>query len=504
MPRSGLGRGVLGASMALYLLSAAPTLLWGDDAELQRIAITGESRAVGQSSAASHLLWQTVAGAFVRATAWLPVDAAGRVTLVSAIAGAIALLPFAAVTTSLGQRAGLGPWAVGVASAVGTAAFGFGHTFWLLSARPDAYTVQVLLLATALWGTVRSGVAVRPWLGLAVAALAVGAALTNHVIILASVPGLALLGTARLRLTTRQVVVVTVSGVAVVVAGVGLGQWLGFPVWALVSAVASYRAYIPSLRDAGLVLGYLLYQFPVALVLTVWAWVPLHRLGGRSAAGIAAMYLGVVGLMLFRYHPDMYVRDQYIFYLPSYLPVAICIGLGAGWLVDHPSPWLRMRGRVLAATLLAMACAPVVVYPLAASIAGPVATRLAPARTLPGRDPVWYYLWPPKTGYTGARDYVTAVFATLPPGAVVVADWLPYQTLRYVQAVEGGRPDVRLEMINAGDGRQVAFLKAQPAGTPLFLADVSPPPYYEIDEIRACFDVLAVGVVYRLDRKAGC
>ena len=76
--------------------------------------------------------------------------------------------------------------------------------------------------------------------------------------------------------------------------------------------------------------------------------------------------------------------------------------------------------------------------------------------------------------------------------------------MRYVQAVEGGRPDVRLEMINAGDGRQLTFLRAQSAATPLFLADISPPPYYEIDDIRECFDIEVVGVVYRLRRKAGC
>ena len=159
---------------------------------------------------------------------------------------------------------------------------------------------------------------------------------------------------------------------------------------------------------------------------------------------------------------------------------------------------------LLSAALVVIACAPVVVYPLMATVAGPIATRLAPSRVLPGRDPVWYYLWPPKTGYTGARDYVTAAFAALPGGAVVVADWLPYQPMRYVQAVEGGRPDVRLEMINAGDGRQIAFLKAQPLNTPLFIADDSPFPYYEIEDIRQCFDVNRVGVIYRLDRTSAC
>jgi hypothetical protein len=491
-------------AVGFYATSAAPSLLWGDDAELQRIAITGETRAVGQSSAASHMLWQVIASAFVRWTTWLPIDAAGRVTLVSALAAALTIIPLASVIRDLAERSGLGPRGRDAGTIVGAVAFGLGHTFWLLSARPDAYTVQTMLLAVALWGTVRAGGTTQLWTGLAVSAAASVAALTNHVIILASVPGLALLGVARVRPTARQVALTAVGGAATLVGVLAVAQWAGFPAWALVLAVASYRPYVPMMRDAVLVVGYLAYQFPVTIALIACAWVPLRRLGLVVATGLGVMYLGVVGLMLFRYHPEMYVRDQYIFYLPSYVPVAVVIGIGAGWVVENPPRWVRVRGRWLALSLVAMACAPVVVYPLAAAVAGPIATRLAPARALPGRDPVWYYLWPPKTGYTGARDYVTAAFGALPRGAVVVADWLPYQPMRYVQAVEGGRPDVRLEMINAGDGRQLTFLKAQSPGTPLFLADVSPPPYYEIDDIRACFDVEAVGVVYRLQRRVEC
>ncbi|HEV2123773.1 MAG TPA: hypothetical protein VGW38_13500, partial [Chloroflexota bacterium] len=46
---------------ALYITSLAPSVLWGDDAELQRIVVTGEARAIGQSSRASHLLWLAIA-----------------------------------------------------------------------------------------------------------------------------------------------------------------------------------------------------------------------------------------------------------------------------------------------------------------------------------------------------------------------------------------------------------------------------------------------------------
>ncbi|MBU6152359.1 MAG: DUF2723 domain-containing protein, partial [Chloroflexi bacterium] len=148
--------GFLAALPVISLASAAPSLLWGDDAELQRIAVTGEARAIGQSSAASHLLWQIVASAFVRWTAWLPLDEAGRVTLVSAIAASLVIIPLALAIRDISGQVGLGPRAAAVGSVVGAFAFGLSHTFWLLASRPDAYTIQVLLLAMALWGAVRT------------------------------------------------------------------------------------------------------------------------------------------------------------------------------------------------------------------------------------------------------------------------------------------------------------------------------------------------------------
>jgi len=296
-----------------------------------------------------------------------------------------------------------------------------------------------------------------------------------------------------------------VGGSALLVIGV-FASMAGFPIWALVRAIVSYRPYLPSFRDIALVPVYLVYQFPVALFLVFWAGRPLVRCGIATVLGIALTYSGVVGLMLFRFHPEMYVRDQFLFYLPSYVPVAIMIGLGAGELSNRPAVMARLngwRGPVLLGSIL---LAPLAVYPVATLVAGGVATRLAPSRVLPGRDPVSYYLWPPKTGYTGAREYADAAFGALPVGAVVIADWLPYQVLRYAQVVERARPDLRLEMINAGDDRQVRFLREQPEGTPLYLADASPLPYYEMDGIRACHEVVKTGVVYRLDRrpKAGC
>jgi hypothetical protein len=83
----------------------------------------------------------------------------------------------------------------------------------------------------------------------------------------------------------------------------------------------------------------------------------------------------------------------------------------------------------------------------------------------------------------------------------VVADWLPYQTLRYLQAVEGARQDVLLEQINAGAGAhlpQLRFLVEHQDTRPLYLPDATSYPYYEIPEIEACFTLTKLQYVYRL------
>ncbi|MGI8422677.1 MAG: protein O-mannosyl-transferase family [Chloroflexota bacterium] len=494
---------VLLGGLVLYCVTVAPTVLWGDDAELQRIVVTGEQRTIGQSGEASHVLWLWVTRAFVSVTGWLPLDAAGRTNLVSALAGAAAL-PFvygaaAELARVLGPaepvaRRGAGHRTAGVAAA---GAFAMSHTFWLLAVRPDVYTLQTALLASATWALVRWRRTGGLWL-LALASLVVAAALLNHVMILASGVGLAAIAlsaqAARRRTLLMPAAVIGVVGLAVL----GIAATRGVPVISIIEAAASYRPQLPSLRDAILLGGYLIYQFPLSLPFALVGVVTLWRRDRPLTVAIALLYGANVLLMLLRHHPAMYVRDQYIFFLPTYVPVALLIGVGAAVAV----------GRIKHVFVVLLIAAPLVVYPIASATAGAIAARLAPARQLPGRDPVGYYLLPPKVGYAGARRFADAAFAALEPEAVVVSDWLPYQTLRYVQQVEGVRPDVRLEMINAGGDAQLSFLLTQQqrrsVPPPLYLADDSPAPYYEMEGIRRCFTVSPHGPLFRLAYRGGC
>lgn len=548
------------AGLALYVATLAPTLLWGDDAELQRIVQTGEPRTLGQSSAASHLLWLAIARLFVRATGWLPLDAAGRADLVSALFAAMAVAGICAAAAELASSIETNPILAGCAAAV---ALGLSHTFWLLAVRPDVYTLELALITFALWGVLRWRRRGQPHY-LVATALAVAGALLNHVVVLASVPGLALLVWAVPAVTRRRLLSAVMPAGAVLILGIGLAGLHGVPVEDLVRAALSYRPSLPLARDALLVPAYLLYQFPLSLPLAGWGTLLLWRRDRGALWGAAALYAGNALLMLLRYHPAMYVRDQYIFYLPSYVPVALLVGLGAAGVLERhlsvrpaeagardpaqkglappeyrpgaQSTWvldgsgssarhsaridllkrrlaslleilgnapIRQRRNTMIGLILLVLLAPLFVYPLAATTAGAVAARLAPARRLPGRDPIVFYLLPPKASYFGARRYATQAMQTFAPGAAVVADWLLYQPLRYLQQVEGVRPDVELAMINADGGAQLHYLLAQPPGRPLYLADDSPLPYYELDDISRCFQLSPEGPIYRLQSRPG-
>ena len=524
-------------ALVLYSTTLAPTVLWGDDAELQRIVVTGEQRTIGQSSPASHLLWLTLASWFVRVS-MVPDDIAGRVNFVSALCAAMTVLfVYLAVAeiarqTSSRQRqsstqadalARIRPTWPAVAGIAAAAALALSHTFWLLAVRPNVYTLQTALIAAALWIVLRwRAPPHRPWLPVAAAGL-LGLALFNHALVLASVPGFVWLVLVVPRSARRQLVVAVLLTAALVLVALAGAALRGLPVMDLLGAMANYRAQIPLLRDALLLPVYLAYQFPLSLPLALigagWLW---HR-DRAVLIGLLGLYLGNALLMLTRHHPGMYVRDQFLFYLASYLPVALLIGIGAAVIaamatsrqaktaqshVGHqaarsrPGTWQQRPWRIAAALgVAALIAAPVVIYPLVARFAGEVSLRLAPARHLPGRDPVSFYLLPWKTGYHGAREFGRVALTGLPRDAVVVADWLPFHTLRYLQVIDGLRTDVTIAQLNAGEGVQLRYLLDQERGRPLYLADDSPFPYYERAAIERCFRIEPDGVLYRLERR---
>jgi hypothetical protein len=231
---------------------------------------------------------------------------------------------------------------------------------------------------------------------------------------------------------------------------------------------------------------YTLYQFPLGVAAAAWGAAWLWRERRPEAVFLVLTFAGAAG-----FAASFHVRDQYVFYLPAYLVVAVWVGAGLAALFRR-STSLQVSSLATVGTLLL----PVVIYGLAPVLLERLDPRRLPVRELPGRG-AEFFLWPPKTGYMGARQYAEGAFRAMPQGSAILADWTPAQTLLYMQEAEGLRRDILVKQLGAGWSQQSPFLLAEAGRRPVFLADVDP-RLYDLEEIGRRFRTLPEGPVYRL------
>ena len=461
-------------AFVLYLVTLAPTVLWGDDAELQRLAFTGG----GEVGARAHPLWVAIGRQFVH----LPFgDVAWRANLLSAVSAAIAVgFVFAAGWTLTRSLAG---------ASLGAAALAVSHTFWLHAVRAEVYALYAAFLSAVLFLLLLWRASGRDALLFAAAFLA-GLALLAHPLILTALPGIALFVAATPQARAARAYLSAVAGFAtgalpyVLWQGSGGAAALGTSGLGVLSSISLLRP-----RDFALWAGFLAYQFWFAVPLGLLGLVQLWRRDRDAALFLTLVFLGDVAFTL-----AFTVPDQYVFYLPSYVVFALWIGVGLAGLARQLARPASLRA--LAALVV---LAPPFVYRMTPAVLNSAGIQLLSVRRLPNRDNNTFFLYPPKNGYYGAREFGETAMRDLPANAAVLADWLPLQTLRYLQVVEGQRPDVDLAEIYAGRGEQVQWLLAQSQARPVFIAGTG--RYYDLAEIERYFRVEPFGPIYRLEQR---
>ncbi|HXI02241.1 MAG TPA: DUF2723 domain-containing protein, partial [Candidatus Saccharimonadales bacterium] len=293
--RDAIGIGV--AALAFYLLTLAPSVLWGDDAELQRLAATSGRINPGRG----HLLWLAVA----RVVQLLPWgNPAWKANAVSALFGALTVGLILAATRRLTENR--------LAAIVAALSLAVSHLFWLHSVRAEVYTLHTAVVATIIWLAVlwtrNPGSGRLAFL----LGLVPGLGAINHVLVATLLPAIAwLLRPRRGRVTWRPVA--TAAG----------GLALGLIPWILLQARAAigdpfrrpFESFAPlSVTGGEIVKGLLciLYQFPLTLPFAV-AGVAALALGRNPMAGFLA--LGIADAAGFA--ASFHVADQIVFYLPA-------------------------------------------------------------------------------------------------------------------------------------------------------------------------------------------
>lgn len=375
------------------------------------------------------------------------------------------------------------------------------HTFWFNAVLAEVYALNSLItlwLLDAVLGCCdhtpkTTGQAIRWTVWGCVAGLACG----NHGLVLLWMPGLAWILFRRWRsgwLPGSHLILLISGWVAGMVPIPLLRSMKNYADTAGDIARNLASAFLDPagiLSDIGFFLGYLLYQFPVPLLI-VASLIGVTRIPRETRVGLLLIY-GINVLFAFRFPAN----DRFAFYLPSYLIVALMAAPG----LDRIQALLPMSTRSLrpylaAVMAVAVVALPPVIYHFAPFIIGEMVTSKSYSiRNLPGRNAARYYLDPDKREEQSARQFAEDVLNCLEPNAVVIADLTMLEPIRYLKVVEKIRPDVRI--LYVPPPRQLETILAESDKSPVYLAARN--RYYDIPGISMHFRLVPRGPIFRLD-----
>lgn len=462
-------RGILLAALAVFAIAlagysylAAPTVMFGDSAELQTVGLAG-----GIPHATGYPGFVLVARAF----ALLPfADPAFRITFMSVFFGAAALALFVLLLGDLE----ISP----LPALVAALALGASFTFWRVSLRAEVYSLSAFLGLLALWRTIAALRSGRHRDAL-VAGFLIGLALTAHL--------------------------------SFILPAAGLGLTLAWRAWrAGPGAVA---------RLAGLLGVFLLGLTPYLYI----AWADLHHApvnylrlvemvdspSGAPLPGLQNEWQRVLWLVTGRNqyptHPLPIVPGPLARNLGHSLAVLFLFELGPVALLVALTGFARLVARDVAATWV-LACTAALAFAFTAAVAagpmihifllpatvgcaafvaadletqiggkarvhgaraGLLATLALAALALPPHlirvhayhhplgphhlqveeeDPTFKpAALPSLRDFRAPREYGTRALAAIPRGSLVLADWPEYTNLQYFRVIEGRRLDLTLQ-----------------------------------------------------------
>lgn len=460
-------------TLMLYLLTLAPTVLWGDDAELQRLAILRDSG----SGVRSYWLWGSIAHLFTK----LPFgDLAWRVNLSSAVFAALTIGVLFVIAFKIFR------YPVGIAGAT-SIVLAISHTFWLHAVRAEVYTLFAFLLMGIIAFLLAWHKNPSRWPLLTVSLLLIGVTLWAHLLIITLIPAVLALVIGAKKTDAKRIYLIAFVSLVLGLLPYWIANQSGESRVNLASILSGF--FEIGARDLALWLGFLGYQFLLFTPLGVLGLMNLWQTNRVLLIVLATAFLGNVIFAL-----SFHVPDQYVFYLPSYLIFVLWIGMGLASVYKR----FAAKHQRLLVTLFAIAVlSQIGIYRVTPIVLNQLDLNPLSVRTLPHRDNNLFFLYPPKNGYYGARLFGETVMDSLPNNAAVLADWLPLQTLTYFQEVENMRRDVLLADTYVPQG-QITWLLEQSQTRPVFMADDE--SYYDIQEIAQKFEIKPFGPIFILDR----
>jgi hypothetical protein len=423
---------------ALYLCTAQRGPAWQDSGIFQwRMHVFDLSGLRNEGLALAHPLL-IAAGQVAR---MLPVGPeTWRYSALSALAAAVATANLAVVVRRLAPKAP-------AAAYLAAGAFALAHTVWWLATIAESHA----LLAAIFSGELLALVALmdRPRLApVLILGLLNGLGVSTHNLALLALPAY---GATVVALSARRRLAWVAVPLFALAWCAGASLLLGLTISAagregLSGAVSSalfgegWRQDVLGwpLRPVAGGLTYIAYNFP-NLTLPLAA-VGLWRLK-RTVGGGLALVLGYILFVHLLFAIRYRVPDQFMFFVPFYLMVALASGTGLASVGEDRRRWLApLAGACLVVGPVVYALGPPAVHHLKLPLPGS-------QRTLPFRDSARYWLTPWKHNEDSAGKFARQALGQLEEQESMVllyADRTAYWPLRWVNEVEGRCPTLRL------------------------------------------------------------
>jgi len=452
---------IMVVALGLYTATLLPGIGSGDTAEFQRVLPT-----LGVAHPTGYPLYTILGWLW----SWLPLGTpAWRVNLFSAVAASLAVGAVYLVARAIGQ-------ARAVAAAVALA-LAVSHTFWSQATIAEVYALAALIQALLLLALLRWRSGRWP---LWPAGLLLGLGLAHHRTIILMLPGALLfvgleargLRLARehekqassLRSQVSYASIALLAGCLLYLylplrAPAWLDSWQTFVRFIAGSdALASWlniaepwRVAREHLRELGVRLIWPQFLAPGALL----ALVGLLRVWRRDLALAALLTISYLLVVLFCVL--FFVQDVEVFLIAGHLIAALLIGEGAMLTLERLHVDMLKRSNV---RTFQRANVPTLIA---------LALLVLPAVLL------WRNLPAIRAANINLSDLAARALLAepLPSNALLIVDWEAVEGLRYLQAIEGVRPDVEIRPLNESVlrqdvgaalavGRATYLLRAQP------------------------------------------
>jgi len=480
-------------SIALYLFTLAPTVIWGDSANF---ALKVKSLDMGYS-ADSHPLFIVLGKAF----SCLPFEPAYSLNLLSALTASATVFLVYLIVFGITQSK--------ISAVVGALALCVSHAFWLHAVMAEVYGLNAAFVAAVVLCLLKWRKNPDRHAPLYAAALLSGLGLTNHRIILVDLIGMTvfvLVTDPKIIRKGRALLSVFFSFLAgsLLLVFIIVQNMLNRPLTVVADtfsaegykeAVVKYSPKV--LEEMGIYFSYLFYQFPLAgFALGFAGAVALFRKDIKLAL-LFSLLIIMNGLLLFKLGPS-YGHSKYTFYISAYMVFSILIGCGFFSLQNYLEQRRGFAGKLSPAAAFSVIFLPVLLYNVTPTLTKKLNIDLLNARQVPYRDNEKYFLNPSKRGYDGAERYAREAFETASAGSVIIADYTPYTVLRYLQDIKGVRSDVLLVRIMGHGGIVPKILSEHSGKRDIYLADIGIPRSYRVRYLQKKYDIVRQGVLHKV------